>query len=307
MKAVLPTARAPIALFVYNRPWHAGRTVEALRRNEFAEESDLFVFSDGSKSSADRDAVASVREAARAFSGFRSLTLVERERNLGLAQSIITGVTELLGRRDRIIVLEDDMITSPHFLRFMNEALEFYKDDERVAGIHAYVYSVGEKLADTFFLRGADCWGWATWKRGWDLFEPDGRKLLGELRSRNLQREFDKNGAYPYTEMLEDQIDGKNDSWAVRWYASTFLRDRLCLHPGRSLVKNIGLDDSGTHCGPDDLYDVEAASEPVPVRQIPVEENAGALEAIGRYLKSRRSSRARGFLRRIAPVKRWLE
>lgn len=277
---------APIALFVYNRIWHTKQTIESLQRNEMAEASELFVFSDGPKFGKDREKVSDVREYCKTITGFKRVTLIERQQNLGLAQSVITGVTEIVNRYGRIIVLEDDMISSPYFLRFMNEALEFYKDEEKVISIHGYIYPLKTRLPDSFFLKDTGCWGWATWKRGWDLFDPDGLRLFSEIKKRKLQKQFDINGAYPYTKMLEDQIKGKNDSWAVRWYASAFLENKLTLHPGRSLIFNIGLDASGRHCGITTMYDIEVAKRPISLKGIPVEENVFALKEIEKFLKS---------------------
>jgi hypothetical protein len=219
-----------------------------LKANPLAAQSDLFVFSDGPKNADAAAGVAQVRELLKGLTGFRSVTVAERERNFGLAASIISGVTDIVSRHGAVIVLEDDLVTSPHFLRYMNDALELYRDREEVASIHGYIYPVEGALPETFFLRGADCWGWATWKRAWELFEPDGAKLLARLRDGKLTKAFDRDGSYEYTRMLEDQISGRNDSWAVRWYASAFLADRLTLYPGRSLVQNIGMDALGTHC-----------------------------------------------------------
>jgi GT2 family glycosyltransferase len=197
---------APIALFVYKRSWHVRQTIESLQKNEFVGDSELFIFSDGPRSDADREMVQKVREYLKTITGFRRVTIIERERNLGLATSIISGVTDIVNQHGSVIVLEDDMLTSPFFLRYMNEALECYRDDGRVISIHGYCYPVKKRLPETFFLKGADCWGWGTWKRGWELFEPDGQKLLAELKRRNLLKRFDFNGTYPYTRMLEDQI-----------------------------------------------------------------------------------------------------
>lgn len=239
---------SPIALFVYNRPDHALRSVEALKKNLLAQESDLIIFSDAPKTPEATDAVQKVRDYIRTVIGFNSVSIVEREINFGLAKSIIDGVTKIVEEHGRIVVLEDDMETSPYFLTYMNEALAKYADDDRVVSIHGYVYPVGKSLPEAFFLPGADCWGWATWSRGWSCFNSDGHFLLDELKRRKLIRAFDYNGAYPYSKMLEGQINGTNDSWAVRWYASAFLADKLTLYPGRSLVHNIGNDNSGTHC-----------------------------------------------------------
>jgi hypothetical protein len=286
----MPTMkRAPIALFAYNRPWHLKQTAGALARNELARESDLFVFCDGAKPGALEAKVREVREYARSIAGFRAVTLIERDRNLGLAGSIIAGVTEVVNNYGRAIVLEDDMVTSPFFLRYMNDALEFYRDQERVISIHGYLYPLRAPLPETFFLRGADCWGWATWKRGWDLFERDGGKLLKELKERKLEKRFDLNGSHPYTRMLKWQARGALVSWAIRWHASAFLRDKLTLYPGASLVSNIGLDASGTHCSPTDRFDIALAGSAVKVGPIPLEEHEGAKQALEDYYRATRS------------------
>jgi hypothetical protein len=276
---------APVVLFVYNRPWHAQESVKALQKNVLAKESELVVFSDGPRSDADQPDVASVREYLKTITGFKNVSVSEREKNQGLAQSIIAGVSEVVKKHGRIIVLEDDLVCSLYFLKFMNEALEYYKNEDRVISAHGYTFPVSHRLPETFFLKGADCWGWATWKRGWDLFEPDGKKLLGEIRRRRLQNDFDLNGTYPYTKMLENQTRGKNNSWAIRWYASAFLKDRLTLYPGRSLVKNIGTDASGTHCDMTALYDTQISRDPVEIMDIPIEENTLARGEFERYLK----------------------
>lgn len=251
---------APITLFVYNRLEHTRRTVDSLKQNKLAQESDLIIFSDASKSENQADKVREVRDFIHKIEGFKSITIVERDINYGLAKSIIDGVTAIVNKYGRIIVLEDDMVTSPYFLTYMNEALDTYVDDDRVISIHGYVYPVKGTLPEAFFLPGADCWGWATWQRGWKLFNPDGQYLLEELKHRKLISDFDYNGAYAYSKMLEGQIAGNNDSWAVRWYASAFLAGKLTLYPGRSLVRNIGNDNSGTHCGVTEEFDSEVST-----------------------------------------------
>jgi hypothetical protein len=281
---------APIALFTYNRPLHTRRTVESLQQNMLAEDSELFVFSDGPRSGADREKVEAVRIYIRNITGFKTVRVIEKETNAGLAQSIVSGVSEVVGKYGRIIVLEDDMLTSPFFLRYMNDALEFYKDEERVISIHGYLYPLRASVPETFFLRGADCWGWATWKRGWNIFEPDGGKLLQALGAGRLESSFDMDGAYPYTRMLRKQARGTMSSWAIRWHAAAFLAQKLTLHPGSSLIANIGLDASGAHCSPTNRFDVELACGPVQIRPIPVEEHAGARKALEHYYRTTRPS-----------------
>ena len=147
---------APIALFVYNRQWHTHQTIEALQKNDLADESELFVFSDGPRSEADRGKVQAVREHLNAITGFKKVSVIEKDKNLGLAQSIIAGVTEIVNKFGHIIVLEDDLITSPYFLQFMNEALEFYENEDKVISMHAYIFPVKGELPESFFHEG--CW-----------------------------------------------------------------------------------------------------------------------------------------------------
>ena len=169
---------APIVIFTYNRPWHTQQTVEALLKNEYASESDLIIFSDAPKNEAAKKGVEETRSYIRNITGFKSLRIIERDRNFGLANNIIDGVTSIVNEFGRIIVLEDDLLTSPYFLKFMNEALSLYEDEERVISVHGYIYPIKKSLPDTFFIKGADCLGWGTWKRGWDLFNSNGSELL---------------------------------------------------------------------------------------------------------------------------------
>ena len=250
---------APIVLFIYNRPWHTQQTVETLQKNELANESELFIYSDAAKNEQASESVNAVREYIKTINGFKEITIILRDKNWGLANSIIDGVTKIVNEYGRIIVLEDDLVTSPYFLKFMNEGLTMYENEDKVASIHGYIYPI-DNLPNTFFIKGADCWGWATWKRAWDVFEPNGQKILDELKSRGLEKGADFNNSYGLTQMLKDQIKGKNNSWAVRWYMSAFLKDMLTLYPGKSYVQNIGNDDSGTHCGVSDIFRVELST-----------------------------------------------
>jgi hypothetical protein len=262
--------KTPIVLFTYARAEHTRCTVEALLKNDGATDHDLIVFSDGAKSASAQPAVAAVRTYLETISGFRSISIHHRPHNLGLAQSVIEGVSQVLSEFDRVIVLEDDLVTSPHFLNYMNAALDRFEHDERVISIHGYSYPVKHPLPDAFFLRGADCWGWATWRRGWKLFNPDGQALLDKLNTQKLLYAFDFNGTYAYSEMLQAQINGLNDSWAIRWYASAFLADKLTLYPGRSLVHNIGNDGTGTHHEFRSSYDVSVSSTKIDLASIEV-------------------------------------
>jgi hypothetical protein len=271
--------KAPIILFTYDRPDHAKKTIEALLKNPQVDEHDLIIYSDAARSQERESAVKRVRTYLKTISGFHSVTINLRPYNFGLARSIIEGVTQVLLEYESIIVLEDDMVTSPYFLAYMNEALDRFESDDRVISIHGYCYPVNQPLPEAFFLRGADCWGWATWRRGWALFNPDGQTLLSELTRRKLLRNFDFNGAYKYSEMLKSQVKGSNDSWAIRWYASAFLANKLTLYPGRSLVQNIGNDGSGTHCAVNPTHDAEISQKPIDLTLVNVEQSEMALLA----------------------------
>lgn len=294
---------SPITLFVYNRPRHLKQTIEALKKNKLARESELFIFSDGPKDERDRKKVEEVRKYTKTIDGFKTITIIERKKNLGLAESIISGVTEIVNKYGTIIVLEDDLLTSPYFLKFMNEGLNLYENDEDVISIHSYIYPVKKLLPETYFLKGADCQGWATWKRGWDLFEFDGQKLLEELQSRKLTKEFDFSGSYTYTQMLRDQIEGKNNSWAVRWYASAFLKNKFTLYPKESLIYNTGFDASGINCGSEDNFNKTDKMESIKieVKRIGIKENNEARLAVIDYFKSQTNLWVRGLrcLRRV--------
>jgi hypothetical protein len=281
---------SPVVLFVYNRPWHTQATLEALQKNHLAEHSDLIIYSDAPKSESARENVQAVRDYIKTINGFKSVRIIERTENWGLAKSIISGVTEVVNEYGRIIVLEDDILTSPYFLQYMNEGLILFDEDDRVISIHGYVYPVKHLLPEAFFLPGADCWGWATWQRGWNLFETDGTLLLAQLRQRKLTKLFDYNGAYPYTKMLEHQINGKNDSWAIRWYASAFLANKLTLYPGRSLVHNIGNDNSGTHCSHTHIHDAHLSTTPINLTQLTVEASSTERLAFEIFLRHTRGT-----------------
>ncbi len=274
---------APIALFVYNRLEHTKKTIEALQKNTLAKRSELFIYSDNAKNKVSQADVNKVREYINNINGFKKITIIERDRNWGLADTIIDGVTKVVNIYGKIVVLEDDLVTSPYFLKYMNNALDFYENEESVASIHGYIYPI-EDLPDSFFIKGADCWGWATWKNKWDIFEADGKKLLDELTIKNLTKEADFNGNYGFTRMLKDQINGKNNSWAIRWYISAFLKNMITLYPGKSYVQNIGLDSRGTHCGETDIFDVNLNAKPI-LKKINTNEDSKARKKIELFFK----------------------
>jgi hypothetical protein len=249
---------SPIVLFVYNRPWHTQQTVEALKKNHLAAQSHLIVFADGVKTPEASKSVEGVRQYIHAIEGFSKVTVIESEKNLGLAQSIISGVTEVVKQYDKIIVLEDDLLTSPYFLQFMNNALEYYKGDDNVLSIGGYTYP--QKLFplsdfyqhDVYFSSRSCSWGWATWKGKWELADWNVTDFDILKKSRKKQKSFNQAGDDMY-DMLEKQMSGNLDSWSIRWDYTHFQKEAVCVYPSHSLVNNIGHDGSGVHC--DNLKD----------------------------------------------------
>ena len=278
---------APIVLFVYNRPMHVQQTVEALKQNRLSEQSELFIFSDAPRTEAQEEKVKEVRRYIHQITGFKSVKIVERKTNFGLARSVIEGVSKVIQDYGRVIVLEDDLQVSPYFLDFMNSALDTYENEDKVMHISGYMFPIGDlDLPETFFLRGASCWGWATWAKAWKMFESDTKNLLDAIRAKKLEHEFDMQGTVGYTNMLEHQLNGDVDSWAVRWYASVFLNEGNCLHPAQSLVNNIGHDGTGVHCGTNTIYEVEISSVRPIVKKQDIKESFEGLKALKRFYSS---------------------
>ncbi|HEY6898554.1 MAG TPA: glycosyltransferase [Rhodocyclaceae bacterium] len=239
---------APIAVFIYRRPAHLRRTLESLMQCAGFAASPLIVFGDGPRSDADRADVAATRAVAKELLGERAEYHFQ-EANQGLSRSVIHGVGEVLARFGRVIVVEDDLQLAPEFLSYMNDALERYADAPSIYQISAYQFSVAEfaQRRSALFLPLTVSWGWATWKRAWDQFDPMALGWDALKTDKALRRRFNLDGAYDYATMLKRQMAGLQDSWAIRWYWSVFRHQGLVLFPPRSLVQNTGFDGSGTH------------------------------------------------------------
>ena len=202
---------APIVLFVYNRPSHTQQTVEALQKNELASQSELFIYSDEAKNEDARKSVDEVRSYIDNIDGFKKVMIIERDKNWGLANSIIDGVTKIVNEYGKIIVLEDDLVTSPYFLRFMNDALEFYKDEKKVWHVSGWNYPIEtEDLGDVFLWRLMNCWGWATWSDRWSYYEKDTDKVINEFTKEDINR-FNLDGAENFFSQVTTNKKGNND------------------------------------------------------------------------------------------------
>lgn len=239
---------APICLFVYNRLNETKRTVEALQKNILANESDLIVFSDGTRLDQSDEKVLEVRNYIRTISGFKSIKIVESITNNGLANSIIEGVTRVIKQHGKIIVLEDDLLTTPNFLNFMNQALDFYMESSEIQSVNGYSLKI-QNHKDVYFHRRAFPWGWGTWEDRWsqDLFDKD--EILKKITDdKNILTDFDKVCGNDISSMLKDSISGVNNSWYVRWAFSHFLNEKFSVYPKLSKITNIGFNDEATHC-----------------------------------------------------------
>lgn len=281
---------APIALFVYNRPQHTERTLQFLQQNELAGKSRLFIFSDGAKTKADEEKVAEVRAIINEVDGFKSVKVIARKENAGLANSVIAGVSELIAEYGQLIVFEDDLVSSPHTLAYFNDALNRYREEEKVMHIGAYMYPLKDvNLPQTFFYRAATSWGWATWDRAWKNFEPDIDILIKQF-DKKKRAAFSIDHKMNFWKQMQEFKKGKNNSWAIRWYASIFLKGGLTLNPAQSLVNNIGHDGTGVHSGINDIYNV--IINPKPVTEFPdsIEENKQAFKAIKSFLTHRKGN-----------------
>jgi len=287
---------APIALFVYKRPSHTRRTVGALQANELAGESDLFIFSDAPKKPEDVNSVHEVREYIKTINGFRTVNIIEKENNEGLANSIIGGVSRLCNDYGKVIVVEDDLVTSPYFLSFMNDALDFYQNDEKVMHISGYMFPIDNSgLPETFFLRATSCWGWATWNRAWKFFKKEPKKLINEYSNRRI-RCFNMDGAYDYWSHVVLNERGIINTWAIFWYASVFQQGGLCLHPAISMVNNIGFDGTGENCGEAGYFSTSPATKPITCFEKNITENMLAYTRTRNfYLSLRPNFLGRGF------------
>jgi hypothetical protein len=241
---------APIAFFAYKRPDHALRALTSLSQCALAEQSALHIFCDGPKCAEDADGVRRVREAVKSKRWCGEVTVVERDANRGLAKSIIGEVSRLCAQHGKVIVVEDDLVLSPQFLKYMNAGLERYENEERVMNISGYLFPISiNPSTDAFFLSPfAAPWGWATWHRAWQHYDPDVREYYAKLKqSRKLRRAFD-DGGYPFFDMLDMQMKGELDTWDIQWRTIAFFRKGLTLFPRQTLVQNTGFDGSGTHC-----------------------------------------------------------
>lgn len=251
------TTLAPICLFTYNRLDEIRETIKALQNNYFASQSELFVFSDGWKNYNDREKVISVRDFLKTITGFKKVYIIESELNKGLANSIISGVTGIFNEHEKVIILEDDLITSPNFLNFMNQSLTFYEKKSQIFSITGYsmdLPSLNSETKDYYLGYRASSWGWATWKNRWSEIDWEVKNYENFKKSFQLKNTF-RRGGNDLPRMLHHQMTGKIDSWAIRWCFHQFERDQLTVFPTKSKVKSIGFGQNATHTKKTNRFD----------------------------------------------------
>ena len=281
--------QAPIVLFCYNRPWHVEQTLNALSLNHGADQSVLYIFCDGPKAEATQEQIEKineVRKVVRQKKWCKEVYIKENPINKGLAVSIVTGVTEIVKKYGKVIVLEDDVVTSKGFLEYMNSALNFYLETERVMHISAYMYPHKQRLPETFFYEvpypGG---GWATWERAWKYYDDDVVGLYDYWK--NHWNIFNKFGGDYLQKQLEQNYNGSLHTWFIKWHAVLLQRNGLTLYPHTSLTNNIGFDDTGSNCFSTNKFDVWDLAQHVHVGSVPIKENRKAARIIYQFYQGK--------------------
>ena len=239
---------AAICLFTFNRLEETIKTVEALKLNFLAENYHLNIFSDGPRSEQEKLKVNKVREYLHLIDGFKSVSIIEAKENKGLAKSIIEGVSLILEFNDSVIVLEDDLITSPNFLDFMEQSLDFYRNDENIISVSGFTLNMPSLPVnkDYYFGYRASSWGWGTWKDRWNSVDWEISDYEVFKVNREEKKRFKKGGS-DLVRMLNNQMNGNIDSWGIRFCYNQFKKNQKTVFPTISKLSNIGFGDDATH------------------------------------------------------------
>jgi len=249
---------APILVFAYKRLDSLILTIEALKKNQLSSASELYIFSDAARKLEDEKQVIQVRNYLKSISGFKTVKIFESTENKGLAKSIISGVTLTFESHNKVIVVEDDLVTTTNFLSYMNNALHEYEQKNKVFSIAGYSFNLTKKNTDypedAYFITRGWPWGWATWKDRWENVDWEVKDYEQFKKDKKAQKAFAKGGS-DVNSMLRKQMEGKLDSWAIRWFYHQFKVGGLTLYPLFSKVHNIGFDEYATHTkGSDNRY-----------------------------------------------------
>lgn len=241
--------KTPIALFAFKRPRETLLTLESLAKNRGAKSHPLYIFCDGPRRPDEKAGVEETRKIVRSQKWTERVSVIEKEKNQGLANSIITGVNQLCEEYGRAIVIEDDLLLSEGCLEYFDKSLGKYQSEDQVMQISGHRFYDRRETEDesSFFIPLTTSWGWATWSRAWKHFDPNmtGNEVLRSDMA--MRKRFNLNDSYPFASMVEDQKAGKVDSWAICWVWSMFKRNGLTLYPTKTLVKNIGFSTNSQH------------------------------------------------------------
>ena len=272
---------APIVFFAYNRPEHTKLVLESLHKNTLADESRLWIFVDGPKKEANAEmltVIEKVKKIVHEKKWCKEVTIIKFDTNKGLMKSTIDGVTKMVNDFGKVIVIEDDNLLSPGFLTYMNDALDLYENNNKVMHISAFVrpdLNTDSLKESTYYFFHTRTWGWGTWKRAWDKFNPDALAVHRAVKAKGNIKKLNMDGTFEIFWGLKAVAKGKLRSWNAIWHSVVFLNDGLCLYPKKSLVSNIGHDGSGTNCEVDDRFNIDSSSlaDAIPVNPIPLIEH----------------------------------
>ena len=289
-----------IVCFAHTRPLHLLRMLNSLLGNNASTLLPIYAYIDGHRSEGEKAVVDECEAILKRFQGVMQIKIIRRASNYGLSSQILAGVSEVLKSYEKIIVLEDDLVLSPHFLDFMIQGLEVYRDNPKVVSIHGYIYPHSKSnLPPTFFVRGADCWGWATWRDRWQSATLDPEYVSREISRRGLVSRLNYDVGNSYSDLLDATLSGMVDSWAIRWHASAILKNQLTLYPRESLVANTGNDGSGTNSKISQSFDQEVSLQPIAVVRSDANESLGGLRVVQQHFSRQRKGVGQAILQRI--------
>lgn len=252
---------APVVIFVYNRPIHTRKMIEALSKNDLAFDTDVFIFSDASKDNSHQKDVEKTRNYIDSIAKeklFKNVNIIKTSKNKGLAKSVINGVSTIIEKYGEVIVVEDDLVTEPEFLSFMNDSLKFYKKNKKIWSISGYSLPIKiprNYKKDVYLSPRGSSWGWATWDNRWEKVDWEVSDYYSFKKDNKKKSQFNKGGR-DLSDMLALQMTGQIDSWAIRWCYTQFKLDMYTIYPVKSFVRNIGLDGSGTHSNITNKFDM---------------------------------------------------
>nr|WP_319400782.1 glycosyltransferase [uncultured Carboxylicivirga sp.] len=275
---------APVIVFCFNRPDHIEQTLDTLKKCRLADQTKLYIFSDGPRNAKEAIKIKEVREVIHAVEGFQSVEVIEREENWGLAKSIISGVTQVIKEHKRVIVLEDDLICSESFIENKNKMLDYFEPHKNIFSTSGFCppIKIGKECSDDLYLfYRTSSLGWGTWIDRWESVNWSLKGFNNFIQSKEKRKQFNR-GGIDLTPMLLHQKVGKIDSWSVRFSYAASLQDKMCVFPTESMLYHIGSDGSGTHADTSSDYGHTASNKVISISNFP-KENAVISAKVRKY------------------------